>query len=279
MQGKLYIVSTPIGNLEDMSARAARILQEADCIAAEDTRHTAQLLNSLGIKNRLISFHEHSKRERAQELVDMLLKGQDIALVTDAGTPIISDPGEQLTKLAAEQGIQLLTVPGPCAAVAALTVSALDAGKFVFEGFLPRDKTRAQAMRAAIAHPYTTILYESPHQLRKTLAELAALCPERPLSVCKELTKIHETVFRGTVEQLSVQSEGWDIRGEYILVLGGAPVAQEEVSDERILEAAEACLRRGMRSKEAARQVAEQLGVGRNRVYQLLLREQEGNGR
>ena len=273
-QGKLYIVSTPIGNLEDISARAARILAEVDCIAAEDTRHTAQLLNSLGIKNRLMSFHEYSRRERAQELVDMLLAGQNIALVTDAGTPIISDPGEQLTKLAAEQGIEILSVPGACAAIAALTVSALDAGKFVFEGFLPRDRTRAQALQTAVSHPYTTILYESPHQLRKTLQELAKICPDRPLAVCKELTKVYETVFRGTVGQLTEQSESWEIRGEYILVLGGAPAEYREVGDTQILEAAQDYLAEGLRNKEVARKVAEQLGVGKNRVYQLLLEQQ-----
>lgn len=273
-QGKLYIVSTPIGNLEDISARAARILAEADCIAAEDTRHTAQLLNSLGIKNRLMSFHEYSRRERAQELVDMLLAGQNIALVTDAGTPIISDPGEQLTKLAAEQGIEILSVPGACAAIAALTVSALDAGKFVFEGFLPRDRTRAQALQTAVSHPYTTVLYESPHQLRKTLQELAEICPDRPLAVCKELTKMYETVFRGTVGQLTEQSESWEIRGEYILVLGGAPAEHREVEDTQILEAAQDYLAEGLRNKEVARKVAEQLGVGKNRVYQLLLEQQ-----
>ena len=273
-QGKLYIVSTPIGNLEDISARAARILAEVDCIAAEDTRHTAQLLNSLGIKNRLMSFHEYSRRERAQELVDMLLAGQNIALVTDAGTPIISDPGEQLTKLAAEQGIEILSVPGACAAIAALTVSALDAGKFVFEGFLPRDRTRAQALQTAVSHPYTTILYESPHQLRKTLQELAEICPDRPLAVCKELTKMYESVFRGTVGQLTEQSESWEIRGEYILVLGGAPAEHREVEDTKILEAAQDYLAEGLRNKEVARKVAEQLGVGKNRVYQLLLEQQ-----
>lgn len=273
-QGKLYIVSTPIGNLEDISARAARILAEVDCIAAEDTRHTAQLLNSLGIKNRLMSFHEYSRRERAQELVDMLLAGQNIALVTDAGTPIVSDPGEQLTKLAAEQGIEILSVPGACAAIAALTVSALDAGKFVFEGFLPRDRTRAQALQTAVSHPYTTILYESPHQLRKTLQELAGICPDRPLAVCKELTKVYESVFRGTVGQLTEQSESWEIRGEYILVLGGAPAEHREVEDTQILEAAQDYLAEGLRNKEVARKVAEQLGVGKNRVYQLLLEQQ-----
>lgn len=273
-QGKLYIVSTPIGNLEDISARAARILAEVDCIAAEDTRHTAQLLNSLGIKNRLMSFHEYSRRERAQELVDMLLAGQNIALVTDAGTPIVSDPGEQLTKLAAEQGIEILSVPGACAAIAALTVSALDAGKFVFEGFLPRDRTRAQALQTAVSHPYTTILYESPHQLRKTLQELAEICPDRPLAVCKELTKVYESVFRGTVGQLTEQSESWEIRGEYILVLGGAPAEHREVEDTQILEAAQDYLAEGLRNKEVARKVAEQLGVGKNRVYQLLLEQQ-----
>ena len=273
-QGKLYIVSTPIGNLEDISARAARILAEVDCIAAEDTRHTAQLLNSLGIKNRLMSFHEYSRRERAQELVDMLLAGQNIALVTDAGTPIISDPGEQLTTPAAEQGIEILSVPGACAAIAALTVSALDAGKFVFEGFLPRDRTRAQALQTAVSHPYTTILYESPHQLRKTLQELAEICPDRPLAVCKELTKVYETVFRGTVGQLTEQSESWEIRGEYILVLGGAPAEHREVEDTQILEAAQDYLAEGLRNKEVARKVAEQLGVGKNRVYQLLLEQQ-----
>ena len=272
-QGKLYIVSTPIGNLGDMTVRAVRTLEEADCIAAEDTRHTAQLLNSLGIKNRLISFHEHSRREKAQELVDMLLAGQNIALVTDAGTPIISDPGEQLTKLAAEHGIEILSVPGPCAAIAALTVSALDAGKFVFEGFLPKDKTRRQALAQAIAHPYTTVLYESPHQLAKTLQELAALCPDRPMAVCKELTKLHESVFRGTAEQLLAESAAWDIRGEYILILAGAPQQKAEITDQDILEAAKPLLAQGLRSKQVAQQVAVQLDVGKNRVYQLLMEQ------
>ena len=272
-QGKLYIVSTPIGYLGDMTVRAVRTLEEADCIAAEDTRHTAQLLSSLGIKNRLISFHEHSRREKAQELVDMLLAGQNIALVTDAGTPIISDPGEKLTKLAAEHGIEILSVPGPCAAIAALTVSALDAGKFVFEGFLPKDKTRRQALAQAISHPYTTVLYESPHQLAKTLQELAALCPDRPMAVCKELTKLHETVFRGTAEQLLAESAAWDIRGEYILILAGAPQQKAEITDQDILEAAKPLLAQGLRSKQVAQQVAVQLDVGKNRVYQLLMEQ------
>ena len=274
-QGRLYIVSTPIGNLEDMTVRAARILNEVDCIAAEDTRHTAQLLNNLGVKNQLVSFHEHSRPERARELVDRLLAGEDIALVTDAGTPIISDPGEPLTKLATEEGIEILSVPGPCAAIAAITVSALDAGKFVFEGFLPRDKTRAEALRRATAHPYTTILYESPHQLLRTMAELAEICPDRPMAVCKELTKIHEHVFRGTAAELLQQSAAWEVRGEYILLLAGAPAEVREVSDEEILRLARELAAQGLRSREVAREAAERLRVGRNRVYSLLMAEKE----
>ncbi len=269
--GKLYIVSTPIGNLQDMTQRAIQTLNEADCIAAEDTRHTAQLLNSFGIKNKLVSFHQHSKRERAEELLSMLLAGKDIALVSDAGTPIISDSGEELTKLAAQAGIEILSVPGACAAIAALTVSAIGAQKFVFEGFLPRDKTRETALRHALEHPYTTILYESPHQLRKTLEEIARISPDREIAVCKELTKVHETVFRGMAEELWRQSEGWEIRGEYILVIDGAQIMQREVTDEMILETICSYRKQGLRDKETAQQAAKQLGVGKNRVYQLML--------
>ena len=187
MAGKLYIVSTPIGNLGDMTRRAAEVLEAADYIAAEDTRRTLALLNSLGIRGRLISCHEHSGQGRMEEILALLEGGADVALCTDAGTPIISDPGAPLTALAAERGIEIVSVPGACAAIAALTVSAIPAEKFVFEGFLPRDKTRRQAMETACSHPYTTILYESPHQLGRTLSELAKICPDRRMALCKEL--------------------------------------------------------------------------------------------
>lgn len=273
MAGKLYIVSTPIGNLGDMTRRAAEVLEAADYIAAEDTRRTLALLNSLGIRGRLISCHEHSGQARMEEIFALLEGGADVALCTDAGTPIISDPGAPLTALAAERGIEILSVPGACAAIAALTVSAIPAEKFVFEGFLPRDKTRRQAMETACSHPYTTVLYESPHQLGRTLGEMAQICPDRRLALCKELTKLHESVLRGSVRELAEHFASHQPRGEYVLVLAGAPEeAKKEIPDEEIALLIRDYAKKGMKNKDAAKTAAQQLGINKNRAYEIMVK-------
>ncbi len=272
-EGKLYVVATPIGNLEDITKRACRILGEADVIAAEDTRHTAALLNSLGIKNRLMSFHEHSEAGRAEELVTLLKEGKNIALVTDAGTPLVSDPGEALTRRAAEEGVEIVSVPGPCAAIAGLSVSALEAGKFTFEGFLPRDKTRKAALQKALSHEYTTILYESPHHLKKTLSELAELDGARPAALAKELTKVYEHVFRGTLSSLAqTVREMEEVRGEYVLVLAGAEKqAKKAPTDQEAAALLIKYIAGGMKKKAAVQMVAETLDLPKNKVYELSL--------
>ena len=273
MAGKLYIVSTPIGNLGDMTKRGAQVLEEVDYIAAEDTRRTLALLNSLGIRSKLISCHEHSGASRIEEIIALLEGGADVALCTDAGTPIISDPGAPLTALAATRGIEIVSVPGACAAIAALTVSAIPAEKFVFEGFLPRDKSRRQALEIACSHPYTTVIYESPHQLSRTLCELAELCPQRSLALCKELTKLHESVKRGSVAEIAEQFRaGEQPRGEYVLVLAGAPQkAPAEASDEQIAALILEYIQKGMKKKDAVKTTAQQLGVSKNRAYHIML--------
>lgn len=267
------MVATPIGNLEDITKRACRILAEADVIAAEDTRHTAGLLNSLGIKNKLMSFHEHSDPARAEALLALLKEGKNVALVTDAGTPIVSDPGEILTKLAAAEGIEILSVPGPCAAIAALSVSALNAGKFTFEGFLPRDKTRKDALQKAMRQEYTTILYESPHNLKKTLLELAEIDPQREAALSKELTKVYERVFRGTLSELAqLVSQMEEVRGEYALIIGGAERQTKKApTDEEAVALLQKYILGGMRKKAAVQMAAETLGLPKNRVYELSL--------
>ncbi len=268
--GKLFIVSTPIGNLKDITARAVEILHAVGCIAAEDTRHTKKLLNSLGIENRLLSFHAHSDPQRAREILQLLEGGTDVALVTDAGTPIVSDPGFALTEQAAQRGIEIVSIPGPSAVIAALTVAALPADKFIFEGFLPRDRTRADVLKKVVAHAYTTILYESPHHLQRTLQELAAVCPARPMALCKELTKIYEHVYRGTVAEIAQDLADVEIKGEYVIVLAGAPPQREQgPGEDTVRRFLEKCREGGMSYKDAAALVAEILGIPKNSVYKI----------
>ncbi len=253
-KGKLYIVSTPIGNLGDMTKRGAEVLAAVDYIAAEDTRRTLALLNSLGIKGKLISCHEHSGAARVEEIVSLLEGARTSLFLHGCRDAHHSDPGAPLTALAAERGIEILSVPGACAAIAALTVSAIPAEKFVFEGFLPRDKTRKQALQDACSHLYTTVLYESPHQLSRTLRELAEICPDRQLALCKELTKLHESVARGSVAQLAERFLAEEPRGEYVLVLAGAQKEQpKEASEEEISALILDYVQKGMRKKDAVK--------------------------
>lgn len=274
MTGILYLVPTPIGNLGDVSRRCAETLEAADFIAAEDTRVSLKLLNHLGIKKPLVSYHEHNKKESGPRILERLLAGERCALVTDAGCPAISDPGEDLVRLCAEAGVPVCALPGPCAAVTALSVSALPTGRFAFEGFLPPQKKERRARLEALkTEERTMIFYEAPHHLRATLGELlAAFGPERPVSLCRELTKLHEEVLRTTLGEAAACYEANEPRGEYVLVLGGAaPRQTEALSPEQAAELARALIAQGVRTKDAVKQIAEETGVAKNALYALVV--------
>jgi 16S rRNA (cytidine1402-2'-O)-methyltransferase len=265
----LYIVATPIGNLEDITLRALRVLAEVDMIAAEDTRRTIKLLNHYDIKTKLISFHEHSAPEKREWLISELQAGRDIALVSDAGTPLISDPGAALVAEAAARGTQVTSLPGACAAVVAMTLSGID-GAFMFLGFLPKKKSERRDMIARIRDcDAPCIVYESPHALHTTLADLATVCgQERHVVVAKELTKVHEHVFRGSLGA-AVEAFGEDNKGEFVLVIAAAEQATEDISDSDIQAALNECIARGMTKKDAAKATSEKFGISKNRVYKL----------
>ena len=274
MSGTLYLVPTPIGNLGDISRRCAETLAAADFIAAEDTRVSLKLLNHLEIKKPLVSYHEHNKQDSGPRILERLLAGESCALVTDAGCPAISDPGEDLVRLCAEAGVPVCALPGPCAAVTALSVSALPTGRFVFEGFLPaQKKERRERLERLQNEERTMIFYEAPHHLRATLDDLlAAFGPERPVSLCRELTKLHEEVLRLSLGQAVARYAEDEPRGEYVLVLGGAAPRQERFSPERAAELVRALIDGGMRTKDAVKQISEQTGVAKNLLYNAVIR-------
>ena len=269
MSGTLYLVPTPIGNLGDVSRRCAQTLAAVDFIAAEDTRVSLKLLNHLEIKKTLVSYHEHNKKESGPRIVERLLGGESCALVTDAGCPAISDPGEDLVRLCAEAGVPVCAIPGPCAAITALSVSALATGRFAFEGFLPAQKKERRARLERLnTEERTMILYEAPHRLRDTLDELAAAFgPERPVSLCRELTKLHEQVLRLTLGEAVAWYASNEPRGEYVLVLAGAAQQSETVSMEQALSMVRALTEQGLRTRDAVRQVSEQTGLSKNALY------------
>ena len=270
MPGTLYIVGTPIGNLEDLSPRAARVLREVALVAAEDTRVTRRLLAHVGVRPRMVSFHEHNWREKLEPMLKALEEG-DAALVSDAGMPGVSDPGRELVAAAAARGIRVESVPGPSAVTTALAVSGLPAEAFQFLGFLPRRRRERQArLRAAAASPLTLALFEAPHRLRATLEDIAMIFGERPIAVCRELTKLHEEVFRGTA---SAALQHFDApRGEFALVIAGAaPQAQPEDDPDSIRRFLRERRSAGVRSRDAVAEAAERFGVPKNRAYQLWL--------
>ena len=269
--GTLYLVATPIGNLADLSSRAVKVLSEVNFVAAEDTRNSGLLLSRLGVSKPLVSYFEHNKREKGPAIVKRLLDGESCALVTDAGTPAISDPGEDLVRLCAEKGVPVTAVPGCCAAVTALTLSGLSTARFVFEGFLPTDKKeRGARLDEIAAEKRTVILYEAPHRLRTTLDDLGAAVGDRPLALCRELTKLNEEICRTTVKKAAALYKEREPRGEYVLILGGASDADEEdyPSDPRehveLLEAA------GLSRMDAIKAAAKARGVKKNEIYALL---------
>ena len=270
MSGTLYLVATPIGNLGDLSPRAAETLAAVDFIAAEDTRVSLKLLNHFGIKKPLVSYHEHNAASAGQAVLSRLLAGESCALVTDAGTPAISDPGEALVRLCAENGVTVTSIPGCCAAVNALAVSGLPTGRFTFEGFLSvNKKSRREHLEGLKNETRTMIFHEAPHKLRPTLADLcAAFGPERHIALCRELTKLHEEVRRCTLGEAAEYYQEHDPRGEFVLVVAGAEPKQAaavtlEEGAAQVLALAES----GVRLKDAAREVAEHTGLGRNALY------------
>ncbi|MCI9150156.1 MAG: 16S rRNA (cytidine(1402)-2'-O)-methyltransferase [Lachnospiraceae bacterium] len=278
MAGTLYLCATPIGNLEDITLRVLRTLKEVDLIAAEDTRNSIKLLNHFEIKTPMTSYHEYNKIEKAYQLVEKLRKGQNIALITDAGTPGISDPGEELVRICQEEHIPVTSLPGPAACITALTMSGLATRRFAFEAFLPRDKKeRAAILESLKGETRTIILYEAPHHLKKTLAELLAVLGDRRISLCRELTKRYETVFPATLtEALSYYQEN-EPRGEFVLVLEGK--SRQAVLEEARLSWEAMTLQehmahyesQGIDRKEAMKLVAKDRGISKREVYGELL--------
>ena len=273
MSGTLYLIATPIGNLGDLSPRAAATLEAADFVAAEDTRVTMKLLSHLGLKKTMVSYHEHNKASAGPAILARLLAGESCALATDAGTPAISDPGEDLVRLCAENGVAVQAIPGCCALISALAVSGLPTGRFVFEGFLPVNKAeRRERLQNLLGEERTLIFYEAPHRLRTTLADLLAAFGDRNAALCRELTKLHEDTMRTTLSQAAAWYQENEPRGEYVLVISGAEGTREQaVTLERgvamVLERRE----RGERMKDAVRQVAADTGLARNELYDAAL--------
>ena len=285
MSGTLYLCATPIGNLEDITLRVIRILREADLIAAEDTRNTIRLLNHFEIRTPMTSYHEYNKIEKANELVRRLLEGANVALVTDAGTPAISDPGEELVRRCVAAGVPVTSLPGPAACITALTLSALPTRRFCFEAFLPSDKKERQQVLAQLRDESRTIvLYEAPHHLRQTLRELREALGDRPLSLCRELTKKFEEVRYSTLEAELARLETEEPRGEYALVIEGRSFAEQKKEEEergRPLPVGEHRRRyeeAGLDRTAAMKQEAKDRGVSKREIYQALLEDEGGKG-
>ncbi|MBQ2923480.1 MAG: 16S rRNA (cytidine(1402)-2'-O)-methyltransferase [Tyzzerella sp.] len=278
MAGKLYLCATPIGNLEDMTYRVVRTLGEVDLIAAEDTRNSIKLLNHFEIKTPMTSYHEYNKIEKGRKLVEKLQEGLNIALITDAGTPGISDPGEELVKMCYEAGIEVTSLPGAAACITALTLSGLSTRRFAFEAFLPTDKKEKQSILKELEkETRTIILYEAPHRLVRTLQELLEALGNRKVTVCRELTKKHETAFATTLEEAYSYYEANEPKGECVLIIEGKSrqeLKQEEVSkweEMRIEEHMDYYLQQGIDKKEAMKMVAKDRGITKRDVYQQLL--------
>jgi 16S rRNA (cytidine1402-2'-O)-methyltransferase len=268
MTATLHLVATPIGNLGDLAPRAAEVIAGARLVCCEDTRRTGRLLQHAGIRaNRLVVCNEHTEWHVVREVLDTLAGGGDVVVVTDAGTPGISDPGEHLVRAAVEAGHRVSAVPGPAASVMALVISGLPAGRHVFEGFVPRGgRERAERLHEIAGERRTTVIYEAPHRIQRTLRDLAEACgPDRPVTVARELTKLYEEVLRGTLGDIDVGAP----RGEYVIVLGGATVDERPPDADTIRTAVRAELDRGLSTRDAAAAVARQLGVAKREVYAL----------
>lgn len=278
MAGKLYLCATPIGNLDDITFRVLNTLKEVDLIAAEDTRHSIKLLNHFDIKTPMTSYHEYNKFDKARYLVEQMQQGVNVALITDAGTPGISDPGEELVKQCYESGIEVTSLPGPAACITALTLSGMSTRRFCFEAFLPSDKREKQWILEELkGETRTIIIYEAPHRLVKTLEELKEALGNREITVCRELTKKYEEAFRTTLEEAVIHYQANDPKGECVIVIQGKSIddikeeqkrSWEEMSLEEHMRYYE---EQGMERKEAMKQVAKDRGISKRDVYQQLL--------
>jgi len=276
MAGVLHVVATPIGNLGDLSARARETLASADLVVAEDTRRTGKLLASVGVEARMRSMFEGNERRRTEEVLAALRDGQTVALVSDGGTPLVSDPGYPLVRACVDEGIDVRVVPGPSAAIAALIVSGFPTDRFVFEGFLPRTTGDRRARLAALTdEPRTVVLYESPRRLATLLGELAAIDPDRRVAVCRELTKLHEEVRRGSIAELRAMLGEASVKGEVVVVLEGRSADVPADVDAAVAEARD-LVAEGARKREAAHRVAERTGVPANAIYRALVPERAG---
>ncbi len=278
MAGKLYLCATPIGNLEDITYRVLRTLKEVDLIAAEDTRNSIKLLNHFDIKTPMTSYHEYNKIEKAYQLVDKMREGLDIALITDAGTPGISDPGEDLVRICYEEGIEVTSLPGPAACITALTMSGLPTRRFAFEAFLPREKKeRADVLRQLRNETRTIIIYEAPHHLVKTLEELYEVLGERKIAICRELTKRYEEKTLTTISESLAYYKDNEPRGEYVLVLEGKTFEELKKEEQKTWESMSleehmaVYESQGIDHKEAMKLVAKDRGISKRDVYQALL--------
>lgn len=273
VKGSLYVVATPIGNLSDLSERGKKVLSEVDFIAAEDTRVTGKLLMCIGTKKPLISYHEHNKREKGAEIVARIKAGESCAVVSDAGTPAISDPGEDLVRLCAEENIPVFAVPGCCAAISALSISGLPTGRFSFEGFLSTNKgERRRHLEEVRTSPYTLIFYEAPHKLRDTLSAMLETLGDRRISLVREITKINEEVFRTTLSGAVAHYAENNPKGEFVLIIEGAkkeddsPFWQDMTEREHV----EHYLSQGMEKMDAIKAAAKDRGVGKSVIYKII---------
>jgi len=265
--GALYIVSTPIGNLEDITLRALRVLKEVDFIAAEDTRHSLKLLSHYGISKPLISYWREREKIKSVEILEKLHSGRSVALISDAGTPGISDPGAVLIKKAIEEKIQVISIPGPAALIAALSLSGLSTNEFTFIGFLPSKKIRRQKVLKDLSlEPRTLIFYEAPHRVLETLEDMEKIFAERKAALAKEITKIHESVLRGSISEIISKLEKTTIAGEYIIVLEGKTAENKLITRDVLLEIS-SLMKKGFSRKEAVKKIAEAYGLSKKELY------------
>ena len=274
--GTLYVVATPIGNLNDISERAVLTLREVDFIAAEDTRVTLKLLSRFSIKKQLVSYYEHNRKESGEKILRRILTGESCALVTDAGTPGISDPGEDLIRICADAEVPMITIPGPCAAVAAIAISGFPAGRFAFEGFLSTSrKSRFEHLNELIAEKRTMVFYEAPHKLLRTLVDMLAILGDRRVAISRELTKIHEETLRTTLSEAIVYFEKTPPRGEFVLVIEGAktpPPTEEDM--EKAVSDVKSLLQGGLSVKDSVKKVSQETAIPKNTLYKMVVTDE-----
>lgn len=271
-KGALYVAATPIGNLSDITERAKKVLSEVDFVAAEDTRVSGLLLSKFNIKKSIINYFEHNKREAGEKIIAELLSGKSCALVTDAGTPAISDPGTELCELAHKNGIKVIPIPGACAAISALCASGFDSRRFIFEGFLPQDNTKDEVLTSLVNEKRTVIFYEAPHRLKKTLSEMHEALGERNICLARELTKINEEFVITTFSEALLMYEEKDPRGEYVIIVGGKTKDEETFWEKLTVQAhVDFYIDKGLSKMDAIKACAKDRGVPKNAIYKEML--------